>query len=144
MQKYFDIKNMLENCHSIGKIKEPVYGGKSGKVLVYEVELDTNPIEFLAEISQGEDFKYVGVIFGKPNDDIFTVYVLKMVDDLFNYLMQEGAFDNFDGPLYKISELVEKFVECMKNESLAVNYNFYCNELTPEWFWNYVNKNIIY
>lgn len=144
MQKFFDIKNMLENCPSVGKVKEPTYGGKSGKVLVYEVELDTNPIEFLAEISQDEDFKYIGVIFKKSNDTIFTVYVLKMVDDLFNYLLQKNAFDDFDGPLYKISELVEKVVECIKEESLAVNYDFYYKELTPDWFWNYVNKNIIY
>lgn len=144
MQKFFDIKDMLENCPSVGKVKEPTYGGKSGKVLVYEVELDTNPIEFMAEISQHEYFKYIGVVFGKPSDKIFTVYVFKMVDDLFNYLLQKGAFDDFDGQLNKISELVEKVVECIKEESLVVNYNFYYNELTPEWFWQYVKENIIY
>ena len=143
MQKYFDIKNILERCHSVGNIKDPVYGGKSGKTLIYEVELDTNPIEFLAEISQDEDFKYIGILFGKPTDDIYTVYVLKMVDDLFNYLIQNDAFDDFDKPLYQAAELVEKVVQSMKEDSIAINYNFYFNILTPDFFWRYAKENII-
>lgn len=143
MQKYFDIENMLKKCPSVGKIKEPFYGGKSGKTLVYEVELDTNPIEFLAEISQDKDFKYIGVLLAKSNNTVFTVYVLKVVDDLFSYLMQEGAFDNFDKPLFEAMQIVEKVVECMKSDSLAINYNFYFNEITSEWFWKYANENII-
>ena len=138
MQGYSDIGEMLNGCNSVGHVGTPSYGGKSGKVLVYDVEIDTNPIEFLVEISQKEGFENIGVLF---DDTASSIHVLDAVDDLFSYLMQEGSFDGFNFPLSESVRIVKDVVDRIKDDSISINYNFYFNELTPDWFWRFAKEN---
>ena len=134
----FDIESTLLSCNSVETVGEPYYGGKSGKTLIYPVEISTNPVEFLAELSSKEDYKYFGIIY-KQTESGLEIYALKIVEDLFNYLTKKNYFNGKD--LIRDCEQNDIFVvDRLKEDSLAINADFYYNELTPEWFDNYYKE----
>ena len=128
----FDIESTLLSCNSVETVGEPHYGGKSGQTLIYPVEISTNPIEFLAELTSKKDYKYFGIIY-KQVESGFEIYALKIVDDLFNYLIDQDYFVE-DEPIQDCEQRVIFVVDKLKEASLALNADFYFNELTPEWF----------
>lgn len=134
----FDIKSTLLSCNSVETVGEPSYGGKSGKTLVYPVEISTNPVEFLAELTSKEDYKYFGIIY-KQTESGFEIYALKIVEDLFNYLTKQNYFNGKD-LIQDCEQKVIFVVDRLKEDSLAINADFYYNELTPEWFDNYYKE----
>lgn len=134
----FDIVKTLESCNSVESVGTPYYGGKSGQTLIYPFEISTNPVEFLAEVSSKDDYQYFGIIYENTENGL-ELQALKLVDDLFNYLAKKNYFDNNE-PIHKCEEKVEFVIESLKEDSLAINANFYYNELTPEWFDKYYRK----
>ena len=134
----FDIKSTLLSCNSVETVGEPYYGGKSGKTLIYPVEISTNPVEFLAELTSKEDYEYFGIIY-KQVESRFEIYALKIVEDLFNYLIKQNYFDGSDS-IQDCEQKVIFVVNRLKEDSLAINADFYYNELTPEWFDKYYKE----
>ena len=134
----FDIESTLLSCNSVETVGEPYYGGKSGKTLIYPVEISTNPVEFLAELSSKEDYKYFGIIY-KQTESGLEIYALKIVEDLFNYLTKKNYFNGKD-LIRDCEQKVIFVVDRLKEDSLAINADFYYNELTPEWFDNYYKE----
>ena len=134
----FDIESTLLSCNSVETLGESYYGGKSGKTLIYPVEISTNPVEFLAELTSKKDYKYFGIIY-KQAESGLEIYALKIVDDLFNYLIKQNYFDGNDS-IQNCEEKVIFVVDRLKEDSLAINADFYYNELTPEWFDNYYKE----
>ena len=134
----FNIKSTLLSCNSVETVGNSYYGGKSGQTLIYPVEISTNPVEFLAELSSKEDYKYFGIIY-KPTESGLEIYALKIVEDLFNYLTKQNYFNEKD-LIRDCEEKVIFVVDRLKEDSLAINADFYYNELTPEWFDNYYKE----
>lgn len=134
----FNIKSTLLSCNSVETVGNSYYGGKSGQTLIYPVEISTNPVEFLAELSSKEDYKYFGIIY-KQTESGFEIYALKIVDDLFNYLTKKNYFSGKD-LIRDCEQKVVFVVDRLKEDSLAINADFYYNELTPEWFDNYYKE----
>lgn len=134
----FDIKSTLLSCNSVETVGNSYYGGKSGQTLIYPVEISTNPVEFLAELSSKEDYKYFGIIY-KQTESGFEIYALKIVEDLFNYLTKQSYFNGKD-LIRDCEQKVIFVVDRLKEDSLAINADFYYNELTPEWFDNYYKE----
>lgn len=134
----FDIVKTLKSCNSVESVGTPYYGGKSGQTLIYPFEISTNPVEFLAEVSNKGDYKYFGIIY-EDTENGFKLQALKLADDLFNYLAKENYFDGNE-LIHKCAEKVEFVIDRLKEDSLAINANFYYNELTPEWFDKYYKE----
>ena len=134
----FDIKSTLLSCNSVETVGNSYYGGKSGQTLIYPVEISTNPVEFLAELSSKEDYKYFGIIYKKTESGL-EIYALKIVEDLFNYLTKKNYFNGKD-LIRDCEQKVIFVVDRLKEDSLAINADFYYNELTPEWFDNYYKE----
>ena len=134
----FDIKSTLLSCNSVETVGNSYYGGKSGQTLIYPVKISTNPVEFLAELSSKEDYKYFGIIY-KQTESGLEIYALKIVEDLFNYLTKQNYFNGKD-LIRDCEEKVIFVVDRLKEDSLAINADFYYNELTPEWFDNYYKE----
>ena len=134
----FDIKSTLLSCNSVETVGNSYYGGKSGQTLIYPVEISTNPVEFLAELSSKEDYKYFAIIY-KQTESGLEIYALKIVEDLFNYLTKKNYFNGKD-LIRDCEQKVIFVVDRLKEDSLAINADFYYNELTPEWFDNYYKE----
>ena len=134
----FNIKSTLLSCNSVETVGNSYYGGKSGQTLIYPVEISTNPVEFLAELSSKEGYKYFGIIY-KQTESGLEIYALKIVEDLFNYLTKKNYFNGKD-LIRDCEQKVIFVVDRLKEDSLAINADFYYNELTPEWFDNYYKE----
>ena len=89
-------------------------------------------------MSSKEDYKYFGIIY-KQTESGLEIYALKIVEDLFNYLTKQNYFNEKD-LIRDCEEKVIFVVDRLKEDSLAINADFYYNELTPEWFDNYYKE----
>jgi len=128
----YNLEEIILGCNSTDKIIESKYGGKSGKTLFYKVLVATNPIEFLLEIRNIVAYDTVGLGVLESRNEPDVVYVGKLVEDLFDYLYNEGYFDDKkDVLVHEMIDEVAKVVNYIKKEKQIIDYDWWMS-ITPE------------